>query len=560
MFSYIQSILQTVIEQMFPTLYWETSAPVLSSSSSGPAGSAGNAGGSSGGGAGAAGGSAGGGGAGSGGGNANSGGGSGSVQYDMRKINMRMKICGQVLNVYRLMATEPWVQLTELTWERLLVTLLNAANYLIKTSEFQARPFTDANFEDKLVVPLLECLFQCYLQSSTRTPLWDVLQDKVSSWIHCKPAVATWKRRLVTLTVELLNILAEDAHASKTAPSHTRPRNRKVSTGTPGDHHTEVPAHHRSVSSPQPPVTSGGAAASSSLTLVQEMDTQAFLRHTGIDSEETRLERFNEAFRVWRHFLGVLGNPNMIETPAIREIALQGLVGSLNILIDAIVKSPVKTAKAKLAAQAASAALRGDGAAATVTSSSSMDDLSSAAGAHHSDPSSDGTLGSGGVPAIALAERRYLPQGDTLLKVFGPWLFDCCMSSENDAHSVAARVLAYGALCRIFSTRCSQAYDHVFLCSFYQLLHQALENSQQDAARAEMGFGVATSAIPIPSSMKLEDVPAAAPGGREFSLIKVEIDSVLLVLPCGMIGLCHVCITEPGVVSVVCFPSHQSRD
>ena len=457
---------------------------------------------------------------------------------------------------------EPWVELTEETWERLLVSLLNAANYLIKTKEFMQRPFTDAQFEDKLVVPLLDTLFQCYLRSATRMTLWEELRDKITSWIHAKPAVIVWRRKLLALTSELLDILSDDAHVSRTTPAATRPRNRKASVpqrhadghvgqgvpattgspiGRPGPpdlhHHRShsdaavlaLDAEHgarsnqhksgspipeqtgdvspRSPLSPTSPRT--GLGVVSDIT-VQDVDTATLLLESGnvfsggASGQLTRLDRFNEAFRIWLHFVRVLGNPNAIEDPAVRELALEGLVGSLNIFLDAVHRSPV-SAKAKLKAQVAAAG-----------TSSSGPDQEAFSSALFSVAVTGGYSLSGQAGNFSVADRSLLPHGDTLLKVYGAWLFDACMSSENHPEAVSARVLAYGALCRVFCTRCSQPYDDVFLCSFYQLLHQALASCNKDATAPGARDSISVSASVSPAAQ----FPARG-GSESISLIKV---------------------------------------
>lgn len=111
----------------------------------------------------------------------------------------REQICLSVIRLYKLLANETKFVLSDSTWEHLLVTLLNATNYLVKTEEGE---------NEKLVKPLIGCLFECYMLSRTRETLWEVLQEKVRSWTSCKAAVLEWTIKLKKLTQQLLNTLA----------------------------------------------------------------------------------------------------------------------------------------------------------------------------------------------------------------------------------------------------------------------------------------------------------------------------------------------------------------
>ncbi len=70
------------------------------------------------------------------------------------------------------------------------------------------------------------------------------------------------------------------------------------------------------------------------------------------------------------------------------------------------------------------------------------------------------------VPKIP--ERQFLPQGNTLLSIYGPWLFNACQTVEPAF--LRGRCQAFAALCRIVCTRCGQPYEQLYVSSFYQTL------------------------------------------------------------------------------------------
>ena len=108
----------------------------------------------------------------------------------------QLKLCGLVIQFYTLISQEPFVILNEATWEHLLVTLLNATNYLVKMGQFESNSVEAASKRlsnmgngaedttnsgagtqhtevystmEHLINPLLSCLFDCYLRSCIST-------------------------------------------------------------------------------------------------------------------------------------------------------------------------------------------------------------------------------------------------------------------------------------------------------------------------------------------------------------------------------------------------------
>ncbi len=65
--------------------------------------------------------------------------------------------------------------------------LLGTVNYLIRGGEHH----NPAVLKD-IISPLLECVFECYLRSATDSKLWEVLRERVTHWVHCKPVIEQW--------------------------------------------------------------------------------------------------------------------------------------------------------------------------------------------------------------------------------------------------------------------------------------------------------------------------------------------------------------------------------
>lgn len=65
--------------------------------------------------------------------------------------------------------------------------------------------------------------------------------------------------------------------------------------------------------------------------------------------------------------------------------------------------------------------------------------------------------------------RQLLPQGNTLLRIFGSWLFAC--SSGDAAGSFSTRSAALAALCRLFCSRTEEPLHTESVHDFFQLVH-----------------------------------------------------------------------------------------
>ena len=103
---------------------------------------------------------------------------------------------------------------------------------------------------------------------------------------------------------------------------------------------------------------------------------------------------FNESFRTWRNFLQLIGHPTQVSERESRRAAWKGVVDALLLLLD-MVSKPITSKKALLQQQVA-AMTAGEG-----TNSSTA----------------------GGSPTLEVIPdlaRKFLPQGRTLLHIFGP--------------------------------------------------------------------------------------------------------------------------------------------
>ena len=80
----------------------------------------------------------------------------------------------------------------------------------------------------------------------------------------------------------------------------------------------------------------------------------------------------------------------------------------------------------------------------------------------------------------SVPDRHLLPQGNTLMTIFGPWLIEACNST--DITFLDGRASAYEALCHIFCTRCAHSYEEMFLSAFYQVLYQIMPTADTFSA------------------------------------------------------------------------------
>ncbi|CAG8555493.1 1092_t:CDS:10, partial [Cetraspora pellucida] len=68
-----------------------------------------------------------------------------------------------------------------------------------------------------------------------------------------------------------------------------------------------------------------------------------------------------------------------------------------------------------------------------------------------------------------------IPDGNTILRMFGPWLFQACMMSRPDAGTQLGRAAAFGILCRIFCLpQKREKFLHNYVTQFYFALIEGL--------------------------------------------------------------------------------------
>ena len=524
----------------------------------------------------------------------------------------QLKLCGLVIKFYTLVAEEPFVILDEGSWEHLLITLLNAANYLIRMGDYEASqqalqgngplglgggggsagnasaasPDMGISTMEHLIDPLLDCLFSCYLRSCTSASSMDAsllsqaasveailaaatssaglspseggssgllmkseMESKIRGWLHTPSStgggggtsslavISNWKRKLLALTQNLLDVLASVTSEESIA----RPRSmlasitalnpvvhghrigsitaRSNAAGTFEQHVARKSQASSQASKPDlsrarttappraTPVAVTGSGATEDFfsaptksrargTTAHEPD--AFASHptlfaplhaptataTALSTDASVLRglaHFPESFRTWLHFLRLIGPPHAIAEPAARRIGWKGVVEALLLLID-VISRPIASKKQLMQAQAlAEKALAASG-------------------------GGGGGKGEAPPPEPLEVSRKFLAQGRTLLHIFGPLLFEACYdptaqvetnassgggggsgrtsptllrlrsvySATSGHDSSGVRAMALAALSRIFCTRCSTPLQPEFLTAFSFHLRQGL--------------------------------------------------------------------------------------
>jgi hypothetical protein len=137
---------------------------------------------------------------------------------------------------------------------------------------------------------------------------------------------------------------------------------------------------------------------------------------------------FQKVFRTWDHFLHLLGNPMGLEDLDCRKIAVDAIITSIGYFLDLIEKPKTKSREEKIA--------------------------------------------NAGKKKSNVIPREFLPRGNTLLSIYGPWLFDICRL--NVPKLLTTKAECYAVLCRLFCIRFDQPFERSFLSIFYIALHQGL--------------------------------------------------------------------------------------
>jgi len=147
------------------------------------------------------------------------------------------------------------------------------------------------------------------------------------------------------------------------------------------------------------------------------------------------LQEFLAKFKLWDHFLWIFGNPNEISDLAVRRVIVGGLVLALEVFLEA----------------------------------DSAPELP---------PSRD-------AKPRPLLRRQFLPQGNVLLEIFGPCLFDSILlpyqrdaplSTLQSLHDL--KTVAYTAICRICLSRSEVPIKQSHLANLYYALRLGLEVQQ----------------------------------------------------------------------------------
>jgi hypothetical protein len=167
------------------------------------------------------------------------------------ELHAKLHLCARVTEYYRTLSQQPWgPPMTQATWERLLVTLLNACHYLIITDDNQ-----NEQLQEQLIHPLLRTMFDAYVIVTNACPqlsqgmcspvsgdwrpvspmrpqlgnvgssgsivsedqsaalpsatfvlhMWEMLCHRVQTcWMYWLPFVRQWKIKLIALTQTLL--------------------------------------------------------------------------------------------------------------------------------------------------------------------------------------------------------------------------------------------------------------------------------------------------------------------------------------------------------------------
>jgi hypothetical protein len=155
------------------------------------------------------------------------------------------------------------------------------------------------------------------------------------------------------------------------------------------------------------------------------------LASVGVQNESKLAKENSEisrTFRTWDMLLHLITDPLSIEYYPSKVIALEAILDSLSFWLDSIEKLRQKTKEEKIL--------------------------------------------NAGKWESSVIPREFLPRGNTLLKIYAPYVFKITkiidMKLENQ------RAKAFSVLCRLFGIRFDDVFDEIFLLEFFSLLHQGL--------------------------------------------------------------------------------------
>ena len=419
-------------------------------------------------------------------------------------LHKKLNIISYAIYLLRLIAGEPFVKLSPETWTCLIHGIIQQIRYFQGDKRLQSLTKVQSDaIEERLVHPLLHCLFKSFVlmsisDSKTANILLTEFGVETSSLIQYEPFVIQWREMVRNLTIELLAIISPKQEEKE--------KNYEF-------HETNKTA-----------AKSKGGAMNRSIGIVQEsfdMDDGSF--YFGV---EDRLKLLNvdvlefggldEAFMIWDRMLHLLGSPARNPHDRTRSVHLEGFCDALKIFLCALgikergaarkkKEEAIRLMKLKQNNMAnglhsghhgnnnnhhhSTLGVPGNGGTAVGGLSGVRRMGSSIYGFAHSlisvpiDVSSislTGNLPDSIRNHLPLPPREQLPQSDTLMEIFGPWLFDECLdilvkcTYTEQVNRLGEFKMAFGCLAAIFLTKCEVGYlgafAELYLSTFYRII------------------------------------------------------------------------------------------
>eukprot|EP00494_Astrolonche_serrata_P030473 UN30741 len=143
-------------------------------------------------------------------------------QWTDKHRENKLKLCANVLFIYRLVACQPTCNLSMKTWETLLNRIQDVANDALKNQTLDSKLLLN------LRNPLLETLFHCYIQCTMLSEnLWKSFKFKPEHWKKILPrkqsttsksttdiaemVVRAWKKFVYRMTIALIESMNDES-------------------------------------------------------------------------------------------------------------------------------------------------------------------------------------------------------------------------------------------------------------------------------------------------------------------------------------------------------------
>ena len=385
----------------------------------------------------------------------------------INKLNKKLNLICYGIYLLRLISGEPYIKLSPKTWKCLINGIIKKIKYY-KNNKLKYKQ-QQQEIEEKVVHPLIHCLFKSFILmsiSDTKTAniLLTQFKFEINILIEYQPFVIQWREIIRNITIELLGIISpKQEEKEKNYIFHSSNNtllNKKIKSIPNQSLEINLNSYNFSI--------------------------ESRLKQLNIDIFEFR--GLDEAFMIYDRLLHLLGSPllNNKNNIIIRQIHLEGFCDSLKIFISSL-NIKERTAARIKKEQAFELMRRKQQEQEEKEKKQKKEVLTTYNnyGFPHSlisvpiDISQvilNGNLSESIRKNLPLPPREQLPQGDTLIQIFGPWLFDICLdillnsSLTEQVNRLIEFKMSFECLSYIFLTNCEITFNNLYLSTYYKII------------------------------------------------------------------------------------------